>query len=115
MNSKNSLHYTAYFLSEAKRFYKKFPSLRHDFEHLAAQLLDKPETGTSLGAGLYKIRLGTASKGGGKSGGFRVITYLLHPIDTGTEVYFITIYDKSEEENIDRKILLKLVEKHVGP
>lgn len=34
-----------------------------------------PKQDQSLGAGLYKIRLGSASKGGGKSGGFRAITY----------------------------------------
>ena len=34
--------------------------------------------GDSYGANIYKIRLGDESKGRGKSGGFRVITYLVH-------------------------------------
>ncbi len=37
--------------------------------------VDNPTSGTSLGHNLYKIRLAIASKGKGKSGGARVITF----------------------------------------
>ena len=69
---------------------------------LAEQLATGARLGQSLGGGLYKIRLGSASKGGGKSGGFRIITYYVEPTADGDIVYLVTIYDKSEEANIDK-------------
>lgn len=45
-----------------------------------------------------------ASKGKGKSGGARVITNLKV---TETTVYLLTIYNKSDKENITDKELLK--------
>ena len=53
--------------------------------------------GTSLGGGLFKIRLAIKSKGKGKSGGARIISYYLK---TDNEVILLTIYDKADEENI---------------
>ncbi len=66
-------------------------------------LARKPNTGISLGNNCYKIRIAIASKGKGKSGGARIITHLYVTRNT---VYLLTIYDKSEQENInDQKIL----------
>ena len=59
----------------SKRLAKKFRSLKTEIVRLANQILTDHRVGESLGAGFYKIRLASASKGGGKSGGFRVITY----------------------------------------
>ncbi|MES2266338.1 MAG: hypothetical protein V4520_06245 [Bacteroidota bacterium] len=59
---------------------------------------------------MYKIRLADPSKGRGKSGGFRVITYLIEETSDSIEVYLITIFDKSEEASIDKddiKAILK--------
>lgn len=60
-------------------------------------------------ADLYKVRLAVESKGGGKSGGFRVITYLVNQTNGGTDIYLITIYDKSEESSIDKNQLVNLL------
>jgi len=65
-------------------------------------LKEEPEQGTPLGNNCYKIRLAIASKGKGKSGGSRVITYV-HVLQT--TVYLLTIFDKSEKENIPDKEL----------
>lgn len=62
-----------------------------------------------MGAGLYKIRLAVKSKGKGKSGGFRVVSYLVTQTDDETTIFLLTIYDKSEDSNIDRKTLLDMV------
>lgn len=93
-----------------KKLAKKYPSLKTEIAELAAQLSDEPKTGTSLGNDCYKIRLSIASKGKGKSGGGRVITYVLIK---AAEVYLLSIYDKSELESItdaDIKDLLKYIE-----
>ncbi len=88
---------------------KKFHSLENDIDNLEAKLLETPQLGESLGSGLYKIRLTVESKGGGKSGGFRLITYLVNQTEEGIDIYFLTIYDKSEDSTMQKKILLKLV------
>ena len=50
------------------------------------------------------------SKGGGKSGGFRVITYYIEETMETEIVYLVTIYDKSEEDSIKKNELIKIVE-----
>ena len=105
----NKAIYTQYFKSRAKRLLNKFSRLKNELIDLESQLLKTPTLGTALGNGLYKIRLGTKSKGGGKSGGFRVITYLIEENENSSDIYFITIYDKSEEDTLDKKMLLKII------
>ena len=95
------------FKKEAKRLIRKFPSLKAELRELSNILSESPETGKSLGNGTYKIRLAIKSKGKGKSGGARVITYL---VTENEEVYLLLIYDKSEYENVDDKILQQIIE-----
>jgi len=76
---------------------KKFPSLKSEYAELISQIIRDPEAGTFIGNNCYKIRLAIGSKGKGKSGGARVITYLY--IETET-VYLLTIYDKGEKEDL---------------
>ena len=61
-----------------------------------------PKMGVSYGSNIYKIRLADNSKGKGKSGGFRVITYVIEETSDATNIYLITIFDKSEEASIDK-------------
>jgi hypothetical protein len=69
-------------------------------------LKEKPNQGIPLGNDCFKIRLAIASKGKGKSGGARVITYLKVSLTT---VYLLTIFDKSEKEIIPDKELQSLL------
>jgi hypothetical protein len=62
----------------AKRLSKKYPSLKIELSDLINLLEEKPLTGTPIGKGCYKIRLKIRSKGKGKSGGARVITYHIY-------------------------------------
>ncbi|KIC89071.1 type II toxin-antitoxin system RelE/ParE family toxin, partial [Flavihumibacter sp. ZG627] len=88
---------TAFFERELKALAKKHRSLKNDLAVLIEQLELEPTTGTDLGNSCYKIRLAITSKGKGKSGGARVIT---HVKISGSTVYLLSIYDKSELENI---------------
>lgn len=106
---KSEVIVTPHFERNYKRFVKKFVSLEGEMETLINELLENPTLGESLGAGLYKIRLAVESKGGGKSGGFRVITYLVNQTKKGTDIYLLTLYDKSEESTKKKNVLLKLV------
>ena len=65
--------------------------------------------GTDLGNRLRKIRLAITSKGKGQSGGSRVITYAITVQEDGIEVTLLTIYDKSDRENVSDKELLDLL------
>jgi len=89
-----------------KRLAKKYPSLKAEYIELVQSLKQEPEQGTPLGNNCYKIRLAIASKGKGKSGGSRVITYVQV---LQTTVYLLTIFDKSEKENIPDKELEALL------
>lgn len=86
------------FKREAKRLIKKFPSLKQELLHLEDTLQNNPTLGTKLAKNCYKIRLAIASKNKGKSGGARVIT---HVHVEGSTVFLLSIYDKSEREDID--------------
>lgn len=94
------------FKKEAKRLIKKYSFLKIELAVLGEELSKKPETGTPLGNGAYKIRLAIKSKGKGKSGGARVITYV---VTEAKEVYLLTIYDKAELGSIDDKTLKKII------
>lgn len=97
----------------SKRLTKKFRSLRSEISKLASQILMNHRLGQPLGAGLYKIRLASASKGGGRSGGFRVITYYVEQTAEGEIVYLVTIYDKSEAASIEKDELLALLRREL--
>lgn len=62
------------FERHAKPLLKKYPSLRGELKSLVLNLMERPEQGTPLGMGCYKIHLAIASKGKGRSGGARVVT-----------------------------------------
>lgn len=95
------------FKREAKRLIKKFPSLKQELAELNATLENAPETGTPLGNDTYKIRLAIKSKGKGKSGGARVITYV---VTDDKEVYLLTIYDKSDFDSVDDKTIKAIID-----
>ncbi|MFS8083112.1 MAG: hypothetical protein ACMG51_06650 [Ginsengibacter sp.] len=94
------------FKKEAKRLMKKFPSLKQELSDLGKLLSVNPESGTALGNNSYKIRIAIKSKGKGKSGGARVITYV---ISEKEEIYLLTMYDKSEFDSIDDKIIKSII------
>jgi len=94
------------FEKELKRLVKKFPSLKNEFAQLITDIVEKPPVGTFIGNNCYKIRLAINSKGKGKSGGARVISYLY--IETET-VYLLTIYDKSEKTDLKPNELKEII------
>jgi mRNA-degrading endonuclease RelE of RelBE toxin-antitoxin system len=98
------------FQRQAKKLLKKYPSLKKELRELETDLLKDPESGTPLGQNAFKIRVKISSKGKGKSGGARVITYVdtMISIDEKT-VTLLTIYDKSETAAITNKELSTLI------
>ena len=97
---------TEVFERQAKRLAKKYSSLKKELTILIEDLKQNPKQGTAIGNSCYKIRLSIASKGKGKSGGARIITNLVISEQT---VYLLTIYDKSEKEDLSNKELALLL------
>lgn len=93
---------TAYFAKQLKRLVKKYPSLKKEYAELIHSLKVNPELGVKLRNNCFKIRLAIASKQKGKSGGARVIT---HVQIIEKKVYLLSIYDKSEQSDINDKDL----------
>ncbi|CAN5183598.1 hypothetical protein BH20ACI1_BH20ACI1_27580 [soil metagenome] len=94
------------FQKQAKRLVKRYKSFLNDLQKLARELKENAALGTSLGGSVYKIRLAISSKNKGKSGGARVISYFYKLAET---VYLLSIYDKSETENISDNELKYLI------
>jgi mRNA-degrading endonuclease RelE of RelBE toxin-antitoxin system len=100
------VRYTPDFEKQLKRLVNKYPSINKDLATLIDDLELKPTIGEPLGKNLFKIRLAISSKGKGKSGGARVITYVLLKNEI---VYLASIYDKSEHSTVDTERLLKIL------
>jgi len=97
------------FEKNLKKLAKKYASVKGEYAALVKSLKEDPQQGTPIGHDCYKIRLSIASKGKGKSGRARVTTHFYVDQDT---VFLLSIYDKSEKENISEKqikALLKLL------
>jgi len=93
---------TPAFEKELKSLLKKYPSVKNDIIELVAKLIKEPKMGVAIGNDCYKIRMAITSKGKGKSGGARVITFV-QIIET--TIYLLSIYDKADTSNISDKIL----------
>lgn len=97
---------TVPFEIKLKRLAKKHKSLAIDLSAVIDKLIENPTMGTSIGKNCYKIRIAITSKGKGKSGGARIITFVRVVNKT---VFLLDIYDKSEQANISDSELKLLI------
>jgi|SRR5690606_1718798 len=95
------------FFKDLKKLSKKYSSIKKDMAVLLDSLKKVPDQGTPLGKNCYKIRLAITSKGKGKSGGARIITYIQI---SGSTVFLLSIYDKTDKVNLTKKELEELLE-----
>ena len=54
----------------------------------------------------YKVRVKNSDAQGGKSGGYRIVYYLL----SGKEITLITIYSKSDQADIGAAEILEIIQ-----
>ncbi len=97
---------TPRFLRQVKKLKKKYKSLVSELIEFEESLSENPIQGTDLGNNTYKVRLAIESKNSGKSGGARVITYV---VTEQKEVYLVSIYDKSEISTLKDSDIKKLI------
>lgn len=98
---------TETFQRKLKKLAKKHRSLKTELLPIIQELAENPKLGTPLGKNCYKIRCAISSKGKGKSGGARLITYVRILNET---VFLLDMYDKSTQETISDKELKLLIE-----
>lgn len=91
------------FKKELKQIAKKHKQILNDIGGLIDQLSENPTMGTDLGQNVYKIRLAISGTNKGKSGGARVITYV---VLADTTVFLAEIYLKSEFDTADVNLLI---------
>ena len=81
-----------------------------EYRRLQNHLIEQPDAGAIIrgSGGVRKVRWSAGGKG--KSGGVRVIYYWARPT---AQTYLLTVYGKSEKENLnagDLKKIVKLLE-----
>ena len=104
-----SIEYLPEFERRAKTLAKKYRSFINDYNAFLDELERNPYSGTPLGGNTYKYRMAIASKGKGKSGGARVITYNIQKTKNNVTITLMSIYDKSEISNVSDSYLRQLV------
>ncbi len=107
----NTVIATTFFINKVKPLSKKFHTLQKSLEQLEADLIKNPYSGSHYGSKIYKVRLADPSKGKGKSGGFRVVTYVVETKPDSTKIFLVTIFDKSEEETIKKPEVLDIIKR----
>ena len=93
---------TPTFAKSLKALAKRHRSLKEDVKAFVAELERDPLQGVELTAGIRKISMAIKSKGAGKSGGARVITYNVLVTEEEGEVYLLV-------SNLVRISLLRMV------
>ena len=105
-----SIKVTSNFAKEAKRLAKKYPSFKKDYEEFKNSLQENPLQGDEITKNIRKIRMAIKSKGKGKSGGARVITFnVLTNVENG-QVVFLLLYDKEDASTVKVNVVKQLVQ-----
>ena len=95
------------YLKSAKKLKKRFRNINNDVDNFFKNEVKKlDDLGINLHKNIYKVRIKNSDKSSGKSGGYRLISYV--EISNG-RLNLLYIYDKSDLENISDKELDQLV------
>lgn len=100
---------TPEFENQAKSLQKRHRSFKNDLKDFVISLKENPFQGVELSSGIRKIRMAITSKGRGKSGGARVITYTVVTAETDGRVYLMNVYDKSDFSTVELSVLKEIV------
>jgi len=93
------------FDKQAKKLAKKYRNFKFDLNKFISNFEKFHSTAITIQKNLYKVRLSNSAKNRGKSSGYRIYYYL----KLEDSVYLLTIYDKSEVEMIDEKLLTDFI------
>lgn len=100
---------TPIFAKSLKALAKRYRSIKSDIEAFRKALEENPNQGTELSPGIRKVRMAIKSKGEGKSGGVRVITYNVLTKELDGDVYLLEIYDKSDASTVKMNVIKAMI------
>lgn len=100
-----------YFDVEVKKLAKRYRSLADDLRAFLHDLKINPKQGVEIAPNIRKIRLSITSKGKGKSGEARVITYNVLTSEIEGIIALLLIYDKSDTPNIRINVVKEIIKK----
>ena len=106
---------SSYFDVAAKKLAKKYPSFKEDLINFGKSLLENPKQGTELAPSIRKIRMAIKSKGKGKSGGARVITYSFITQEMDGKIVLLLIYDKEDASTAKVNVLKEIIKEEGYP
>lgn len=86
-----------------KMMLKKYPSIKKDISDFKTGLLNGKNLGVDLGGNIRKVRMQIESKGTGKRGGARIITYTMFLSVESKNIILVTMYEKGKQESIPIK------------
>ena len=104
-----AVHYAEAFKRQLKRLSRKYRRIRVDIQPLIDDLTAGERPGDHIqGAGhtVYKMRVRNTDARRGKSGGYRVIYYLVDRED----VLLVTVYSKTEQADIEADQIQQIIE-----
>ena len=104
------ISYHPQFAKDVKRLAKKDKSLVSDLKSVLSEIQNDPDLGVDLGHGVRKVRLSISSKGKGKRGGARILSYKRIVVnDNYIKIVLLTMYDKNEIENVSDDYIRYLI------
>lgn len=105
-----TIDFTREFSKGAKVLKKRYKSFMDDLENFKDSILKNPFQGAELVPGIRKVRMTIEAKRKGKAGGARVITLTYYVSEEEGKVHFLIIYDKSDADTVDVKVVQQYVE-----
>ena len=100
---------SSYFDAEAKRLAKRHRSFIDDLQDFRDSIVKNPYQGTELSPGIRKVRLTIGSKGRGKSGGARVITFTYLIDEKDGVVILLLLYDKADAGSVKMNVVRQII------
>lgn len=94
---------------EIKRLSKRYKSFKADLIEFQQELLENPNQGVEIAPNIRKVRMAISSKGRGKSGGARVITFNALVSEVEGTLALLLIYDKADSSSVKINIIKDII------
>ena len=109
MNYNINVSVSSDFAKEAKRLAKKYPSFKQDYKEFLESIKDNPLQGDEISKNIRKVRMAIKSKGKGKSGGARIITFNILTQELNGDIILLLIYDKEDASTVNTNVVKEMV------
>ena len=109
MNYNINVSVSSDFAKEAKRLAKNYPSFKQDYKEFLESIKDNPLQGDEISKNIRKVRMAIKSKGKGKSGGARIITFNILTQELNGDIILLLIYDKEDASTVKTNVVKEMV------